>query len=241
MRGISIARPTNLSPWSPGLTKESVFKSQRISRRTASPCSPGSGTLSMGRRLLDVTNHASIAAAAERIRTEFCRLGVLVNNAAISHAGKPGRSLEEMAKSGRLSFASLDEVQAVFETNMFGVIVVTQAMLPLLREAPAGRIVDVRDLLFIEDGAQRDHARLRFRPDNRQRLAFARVAFFVAGDVWPQDYVLTGGLSWGSGNESIVDSVSSFSYIVASIRSPTSSVFRIAPSSTLYVAILASE
>jgi NAD(P)-dependent dehydrogenase (short-subunit alcohol dehydrogenase family) len=92
---------------------------------------------------LDVTNQASIAAAAERIRKEFGRLDVLVNNAAISHAGKPGRSLGEIVKSGRASVASLDEVRAVFETNVFGVIAVTQAMLPLLREAPAGRIVNV--------------------------------------------------------------------------------------------------
>jgi NAD(P)-dependent dehydrogenase (short-subunit alcohol dehydrogenase family) len=38
---------------------------------------------------------------------------------------------------------SLDEVRAVFETNVFGVVAVTQAMLPLLREAPAARIVNV--------------------------------------------------------------------------------------------------
>jgi NAD(P)-dependent dehydrogenase (short-subunit alcohol dehydrogenase family) len=92
---------------------------------------------------LDVTNQASIAAAAERIRKEFGRLDVLVNNAGISHTGKAGRSLEEMVKSGRLSGASLDEVRTIFETNVFGVIAVTQAMLPLLREAPAGRIVNV--------------------------------------------------------------------------------------------------
>jgi NAD(P)-dependent dehydrogenase (short-subunit alcohol dehydrogenase family) len=92
---------------------------------------------------LDVTNQASIAAAAERIRKEFGRLDALVNNAAISHAGKPGRSIEEMVRSQRASVASLDEVRAVFETNVFGVIAVTQAMLPLLLEAPAGRIVNV--------------------------------------------------------------------------------------------------
>jgi NAD(P)-dependent dehydrogenase (short-subunit alcohol dehydrogenase family) len=92
---------------------------------------------------LDVTNQASIAAAADRIRNELGRLDVLVNNAGVSHAGKPGRSLEEVAKSGRPSVASLDEVRAVFETNVFGVIAVTQAMLPLLREAPAARIVNV--------------------------------------------------------------------------------------------------
>ncbi|MGQ3477330.1 SDR family oxidoreductase [Paenibacillus sp. TY11] len=92
---------------------------------------------------LDVTNPASIAAAADRIRNELGRLDVLVNNAGISHAGKPGTPLEEIANSGRPSGASLDEVRAVFETNVFGVIAVTQAMLPLLREAPAARIVNV--------------------------------------------------------------------------------------------------
>lgn len=92
---------------------------------------------------LDVTDQASIAAAAEHIREELGRLDVLVNNAGISHAGESGRSLEEIASSGRPSVASLDEVRAVFETNVFGVIAVTQAMLPLLLEAPAGRIVNV--------------------------------------------------------------------------------------------------
>jgi NAD(P)-dependent dehydrogenase (short-subunit alcohol dehydrogenase family) len=92
---------------------------------------------------LDVTNQDSVAAAAERIRNELGRLDVLVNNAGISHTGKPGRPLQEMIKAGRASIASLDEVRAVFETNVFGVIAVTQAMLPLLREAPAGRIVNV--------------------------------------------------------------------------------------------------
>lgn len=67
---------------------------------------------------LDVTDAASIAAATERIRREFGRLNVLVNNAAISHAGKPGRSLEEMLESNRASVASLDEMRKVWETNV---------------------------------------------------------------------------------------------------------------------------
>jgi len=92
---------------------------------------------------IDVTDQASITAAAERIKNEFGRLDLLVNNAAISHAGKPGRPLAEMMTSSRASAASLDEVRAVFETNVFGVIAVTQAMLPLLRESPAARIVNV--------------------------------------------------------------------------------------------------
>jgi NAD(P)-dependent dehydrogenase (short-subunit alcohol dehydrogenase family) len=91
---------------------------------------------------LDVTDKASITAAAERIRKEFGRLDVLVNNAGISHTGK-ARPLAELVKLGRPSVASLEEVRAIFETNVFGLVAVTQAILPLLREAPAARIVNV--------------------------------------------------------------------------------------------------
>ena len=93
---------------------------------------------------LDVTDQASIATAAERIREEFGRLDALVNNAAISNTKMPpDMSVEEYSKSTRPSNVSLDELRAVFETNVFGVLAVTQAMLPLLREAPAARIVNV--------------------------------------------------------------------------------------------------
>lgn len=92
---------------------------------------------------LDVTSAESIAAAARRIQEEHGRLDVLVNNAAIAHAGTPGMSFDELIARGKPSVASIDEVRAVFETNVLGVIAVTQAMLPLLREAPAGRIVNV--------------------------------------------------------------------------------------------------
>jgi NAD(P)-dependent dehydrogenase (short-subunit alcohol dehydrogenase family) len=93
---------------------------------------------------LDVTDQTSISAAAERIRKEFGRLDVLVNNAAISNASKQtGISVQEYAKRTRPSNVSLDEMRTVWDTNVFGVLAVTQAMLPLLREAPAGRIVNV--------------------------------------------------------------------------------------------------
>jgi NAD(P)-dependent dehydrogenase (short-subunit alcohol dehydrogenase family) len=92
---------------------------------------------------LDVTVQASIAAAAKRIRTEFGRLDVLVNNAGVSHAGRPGMTFEDIMQTNSLTTAPLDDVRAVWETNVFGVIAVTQAMLPLLREAPAARIVNM--------------------------------------------------------------------------------------------------
>jgi NAD(P)-dependent dehydrogenase (short-subunit alcohol dehydrogenase family) len=92
---------------------------------------------------LDVTDQASINAAADRIRTDFGRLDLLVNNAAISHAGKPGRTLQEVVASSRASVASIGEMREVWETNVFGVLAVTQAVLPLLRQAPAARILNV--------------------------------------------------------------------------------------------------
>ena len=92
---------------------------------------------------LDVTDQDSIDGAARYIRDTFGHLDVLVNNVGITHTGRPGRTMEEVVQSGLLSRVSLDEVRSVFETNVFGVIAVTQAMLGLLRKAPAGRIVNM--------------------------------------------------------------------------------------------------
>ena len=93
---------------------------------------------------LDVTDHKSIAAAAERIAKEFGRLDVLIQNAAISNTNKkPGQSVEEYSKTTRPSIVSLDEMRAVWDTNVFGVLAVYQAMLPLLRLSSDARIVNV--------------------------------------------------------------------------------------------------
>jgi len=89
---------------------------------------------------IDVTDQASIDAAAARIWDEFGRLDILMNNAGISRA-RPDQSFAEAVETNLLTEARLDDVRTLFETNVFGVIAATQAMLPLLREAPAGRIV----------------------------------------------------------------------------------------------------
>jgi NAD(P)-dependent dehydrogenase (short-subunit alcohol dehydrogenase family) len=92
---------------------------------------------------LDVTKQASIAAAVAHIDKEFGHLDILVNNAGISKIGSPKGTVEEIVKSGKFSTARLDDIRTIYETNVFGVIAVTQAMLPLLRKGKSQRIVIV--------------------------------------------------------------------------------------------------
>jgi NAD(P)-dependent dehydrogenase (short-subunit alcohol dehydrogenase family) len=86
---------------------------------------------------LDVTDSESIRAATERVDRRFRQLDILVNNAAIR--------IEEYGKSP--SEQPLEQWRRTFDTNLFGVVEVTQAFLPLLRKSPAGRIVNVSSLL----------------------------------------------------------------------------------------------
>lgn len=92
---------------------------------------------------IDVTDLGSIAAAAERIRNEFGRLDLLVNNAGISNTREGTVSMADYRETSRASIVSLDEVRAIWDTNVFGVLAVYQAMLPLLRLSSDARIVNV--------------------------------------------------------------------------------------------------
>ncbi len=93
---------------------------------------------------IDVCDRGSIDAAAERIRKEFGRLDLLVNNAAISNTGIPAdMNIVDFARATRPSNVSIDSVRAIWETNVFGVLAVYQAMLPLLKESADARIVNV--------------------------------------------------------------------------------------------------
>jgi NAD(P)-dependent dehydrogenase (short-subunit alcohol dehydrogenase family) len=114
--------------------------SRNLDRGEAAAKEIGPGAVALQ---LDVTDGNSISAAAERIRQEAGRLDLLVNNAAISSTARGSLSPLESAKTRSPSNVSLDEVRAVWETNVFGVLAVYQAMLPLLRESPDARIVNV--------------------------------------------------------------------------------------------------
>ncbi len=89
---------------------------------------------------LDVTDQATIRAAATLVDERFGHLDVLVNNAGVTGSGQvsPQDAWDQVPSS-----VDLDMVRAVFETNVFGVIAVTNALLPLLRRSPAPRIVNV--------------------------------------------------------------------------------------------------
>jgi len=81
---------------------------------------------------LDVTDDASVAAAANVIEERAGRLDVLVNNAGITGGAPQMPTTVDVAT-----------MLAVVETNVIGVIRVTNAMLPMLRRSSAPRIVNV--------------------------------------------------------------------------------------------------
>ena len=89
---------------------------------------------------LDVTDPTTAQAAARQVEERFGHLDVLINNAGITGSGQvaPSDAHDQIPSS-----VDLDMVRAVFETNVFGVIAVTNAMLSLLRRSPAPRIVNV--------------------------------------------------------------------------------------------------
>ncbi|WP_235912170.1 SDR family NAD(P)-dependent oxidoreductase [Ruania zhangjianzhongii] len=83
---------------------------------------------------LDVTSDDSVAQAVEAIEQQSGRLDVLVNNAGIG-----GSYLNGEQDPITLD---LDVLRTVLDTNVFGVVRVTNAMLPLLRRSPSPRIVN---------------------------------------------------------------------------------------------------
>lgn len=138
---------------------------------------------------LDVTDPSSLAAAAAHIDKEFGHLDILVNNAAISKIGKPQGKVEELVKSGKFSIAKLDDIRTIYETNVFGVIAVTQAMLPLLRKGTSQRIVIVSSgvgSLTRTLGEGGEHLRQLFGMYSGSKTALNAVMVGLALDLAPE-------------------------------------------------------
>ncbi|MEO5807005.1 SDR family oxidoreductase [Devosia sp.] len=85
---------------------------------------------------IDLNDDQTIAAAAQVIGDRYGRLDILVNNAGIIDA-----------EDGPPSIATIGAARRLMETNFIGTLAVTQAMLPLLRQSPAGRIVNLATTL----------------------------------------------------------------------------------------------
>src|SRR5229473_3415055 len=79
---------------------------------------------------LDVTDDISIKNAVQAILSEVGRIDVLVNNAGY-------------ALNGAFEDLTMDEIKAQFETTLFGVMRVTQAVLPIMRKQKSGIIVNI--------------------------------------------------------------------------------------------------
>jgi NAD(P)-dependent dehydrogenase (short-subunit alcohol dehydrogenase family) len=86
---------------------------------------------------LDVSSAASIAAAVREIDTKHGRLDILVNNAGVDAGDRTKKVSEQTMEAWRKTF----------DTNVFGLIAVTQAFMPLLERSPAGRIVNLSSIL----------------------------------------------------------------------------------------------
>jgi NAD(P)-dependent dehydrogenase (short-subunit alcohol dehydrogenase family) len=79
---------------------------------------------------LDVTDDTSVKNAIDHIISEAGRIDLLVNNAGYGLVG----ALEDLA---------IEELKSQYETNLFGLIRVTQAVLPAMRKQGSGRIINV--------------------------------------------------------------------------------------------------
>jgi NAD(P)-dependent dehydrogenase (short-subunit alcohol dehydrogenase family) len=82
---------------------------------------------------LDVTDEASMAAAVERVEGDHGAVGVLVNNAGYSQSG----TVEEVP---------MEDVRRQFETNVFGLVRMTQLVLPKMRAQRWGKIVNISSM-----------------------------------------------------------------------------------------------
>lgn len=135
-RGIGLQVATDLA--AAGFTVLLGSRDEESGRRAAAEIDGNATALQ-----LDVTDDDSIIAAAERINAEYGRLDLLVSNAGVSFLGDRSTPLPERARSGLLTNAPLSTVRDMYAINVFGVIALTQALLPLLRSTPGSRVVIV--------------------------------------------------------------------------------------------------
>ena len=90
----------------------------------------------------DITKAADAQVAFDYFNSKYGRLDILVNNAGIAGGTFPGTGPEHSAAE-----VSQELLHKVFETNFFAQVALTEALLPLLKKSPAGRIVNLSSIL----------------------------------------------------------------------------------------------
>lgn len=126
---------------------------------------------------LDVTDPDSVEAAARWIEAEYGRLDILVNNAGITVAPDQGRP----------SGTTPETMRRVYETNVIGVVTVTNAMLPLLRKSPAARIVNQSSELASKTRVMVENSPLwplNNLPYNSSKAALNMITVAYAKELW---------------------------------------------------------
>jgi NAD(P)-dependent dehydrogenase (short-subunit alcohol dehydrogenase family) len=113
---------------------------------------------------LDVTDEAQARAAVDAAVARFGRIDVLVNNAGHGLVG----AVEE---------ASDQEVRAVFETNVFGLLNVTRAVLPVLRRQRSGHVLNMSSVGgFIQGGGWGVYGATKFAVEGLSEALHAELA-----------------------------------------------------------------
>ena len=95
---------------------------------------PGKKVQGIEYLVCDVTSEASVRTAVDTVLSEAGRIDLLVNNAGVGLIGGAEES-------------SLDQAKSLFEVNLFGLIRMTKAVLPIMRRQQAGRIVNISSVM----------------------------------------------------------------------------------------------
>lgn len=140
-------------------------------------------------RVLDVTQFAAIPPFVESVVRDYQRIDVLVNNAGFAVAG----FIEDV---------KLEELRAQFETNFFGAVAMTKAVLPVMRKQGSGHVIQISSIgglqgsLSLSSYSASKHAlegwseslRLEVRPLGIKVVLVEPGAF--ATDIWTRGAVM---------------------------------------------------
>lgn len=131
---------------------------------------------------IDLNDETTIASASKEIAAKYGKLDILVNNAGIVDAS-----------DGPPTAASTTAARRIMETNFIGTLAVTQAMLPLLRNSQAGRIVNLATTLgslAINGDPSSPYYSSRLIGYNASKAALNMLTVQLAAELWDTPIVV---------------------------------------------------